>query len=258
MHRSGLAALLFCFLGTPFAAANNNFFLPGDAFFPTQLTAEDVRALQAGKPEEKVFFYTNLGGYGGYFCGYAGFGRTKIATLDRPFITNLAEAYSRLRAGQPKELREVVRDGQTRQVETNGMRILFYPQSFDFKQFHLGLQYNEKWVEEAIKFGHKREHLLLGEMIDDKDAIIKSWRDATVVGSFDATFPKLDLAETRLVEEPMTIKGPVQAIVLRGGSLKEYFQQKTTLELFVVDSKGLTYYYWDGHEQAWQTLDSDK
>jgi hypothetical protein len=258
MHRSGLSALVLCFVATSIADANNNFFLPGDAFFPTQLTAEDVRALQEGKPEDKVFLYSSFGGYSGAFCGYAGYLRTRIATVDRPFIKNLSLAYDRVRAGELKKLVEVVRDGKTKLEETNGMRVLFYPQAFDFKRFHLGLQYNEKWADEAVKFGHKREHLRLCELIDDKDAVAQSWRDATAVGTFEASFPKLELRESGPLEEPMTINGPVQAIILRHYSLKEYFQRKELVELFAVDSKGITYYFWNGSKHEWATLDLEE
>lgn len=258
MHRSGLTAFILCWVFASTAEANNNFFLPGDAFFPTQLTAEDVKALQEGKPEEKVFQYSSFGGYEGAFCGYAGFPRARIATLDRPLVANLARAYARLRMSQPRELREVVKDGRTSLVETNGMRVLYYPQTFDFKKFRLGLQYNEKWVEEAIKFGHQRDQLRLCELIDDKDAIAESWRDATRVGTFEATFPKVEFPESGPIEEPMTIKSAVQAIVLCHGSLKDYFQRNNLPVLFVVDSKGLTYHYWEDRDRSWETMDLER
>lgn len=258
MYRLGLVALVFLCFFPVVAGANNNLFLPGDAFFPTQLTAEEVKALQTGKPEDQVFRYSSFGGYSGAFCGYAGFARTKIATLDRPFIMNLVRAYGHVRRYEAKELREIVEDGRTSLEETNGIRVLFYPRDFDFKEFHLGLQYNEKWVDEAVKFGHRREHLRLCELIDDKEAVSQSWRDATAVGTFEAVFPKFDLREAKVVSEPMTIKGPVQAIVLKHHSLKEYFQRKDSLSLLVVDSKGLTNYFWDDIKHEWEKQDSGK
>jgi hypothetical protein len=240
------------------AKANNNFFLPGDAFFPTQLTAEDLRGLQAGDAADKVFRYSSFGGYSGAFCGYAGYGNAKFATVDRAFIANLVTAYGQVREYEQKELIEIVEKGKTRQEETNGMRVLFYPRDFDIQKFRLGLQYNEKWVEEAIKFGHRREHLRLCELIDDKNAVIESWRDATLVGSFETVLPKANLLQGEPLKEPVLFKGAVKAIVLSHHSLKQYFnatEETSYREIRVVDSSGVQRYNWT--DNAWQ-LEKDE
>jgi hypothetical protein len=171
--------------------------------------------------------------------------------VDRAFLDNLATAYGHLREYERKKLVEIAENGKTRLEETNGMRVLFYPRDFDFRKFRLGLQYNEKWVDEAIKFGHRREHLRLCELIDDKDAIIESWRDATQVGSFEAVLPKVDLLQQDPIVEPVLLKGPVIALVLSHHSLKDYYKPQGEFahrELSVVDSTGIQKYYWEGQE----------
>jgi hypothetical protein len=68
-----LVALSLCERSTELASANNNLFLPGDAFFPTELTADTLAELDGGGEEPPIFTYSNLGGYEGAFCGYAGY-----------------------------------------------------------------------------------------------------------------------------------------------------------------------------------------
>jgi hypothetical protein len=239
------------------AVANNNFFLPGDAFFPTQLTAEDLRELQTGEAAGKVFRYSSFGGYEGAFCGYAGYSRAQIAAVDRSFITNLVTVYGEIRQYERKELVEVVEKGKTKQLETNGIRVLFYPQDFDLTKFKLGLQYNEKWVDETIKFGHERQRIRLCELIDDKEAVIASWRDASLVGSFDLVLPKVKLDAGPPVEEPVNIKGPMKAIVLQQHTLKEYFNAgKTYRTIYVVNSKEVQQFEWS--EYQWNLSEDEK
>jgi len=68
------------------AFANNNLFLPGDAFFPTVLTADELGRLKADPDKPPVFEYSSFGGYEGAFCGYARFNRGRISDLDAAFI----------------------------------------------------------------------------------------------------------------------------------------------------------------------------
>ena len=62
--------------------ANNNLFLPGDAFFPTVLTKAEVESLQTTKTGERTFAYSSFGGYEGAFCGYAGYANATIPAVD--------------------------------------------------------------------------------------------------------------------------------------------------------------------------------
>jgi len=136
--------------------ANNNLFLPGDAFFPTVLTKAGIEALQTAKTGERKFTYSSFGGYEGAFCGYAGYDNAAIPSVDDHFANNLANVYSRIREFQGRQILEVKREGKTELLETNGIRVLFYPPEFEFPRHRLGLRYNEDWVSEAVKFGHKK------------------------------------------------------------------------------------------------------
>ena len=63
-------------------AANNNLFLPGDAFFPTTLTADALARLKADDKNPPVFKYSTFGAYEFAFCGYAGYNRAKVPCID--------------------------------------------------------------------------------------------------------------------------------------------------------------------------------
>lgn len=233
------------------AHANNNLFLPGDAFFPTELTADKLRTLQAQDAGPYVFDYSSFGGYEGAFCGYAGYGRAQISAVDKKFLANLAKAYAYIREYEAKILRETVEDGKTQLTETNGVRVLFYPKAMEFPKFKIGLRYNEHWVEEAMKFGHDRKHLRLCELVDSPDAVAESWRDAQQFGTFDALLPDMATEPTSdfegANEQPIVLKDKVQAIVLmQTRPLKIYWQPpQDYVAILVVDSSGIVSYQFE-------------
>lgn len=221
--------------------ANNNLFLPGDAFFPTVLTSKDIETLQISKSGERAFKYSSLGGYEGALCGYAGFNNAVIPAIDDEFAKNLAVVYKHIREFQPRQLLERTSEGKTELIETNGVRVLFYPPDFEFPGYHLGLRYNERWVEEAVKFGHRREHLRLCSLISDPDAVERDWRDAAYVPPLRAQVPKVQLQPVPVTEAPIVVEGPVKAIAIKNHTLKELFVGASDgyLTVYVVDSKGI-------------------
>ena len=256
MRHARYLVFLLAGLSASLAHANNNYFLPGDAFFPTEVTADVLTKLQAAKPGEYEFRYSGFQSHGGFFCGYAGYSVAQIPAVDRPFVANLAKVYAKIRVAYRKEFVEFEEDGKTQRQETNGMRVLFYPEKFDFPRYKLGLQYNEKWVEEIVKFGHDAERIRLGELIDDKDAIIESWRDSTRVGTFAVEIPKLDLEPSRRVETPMIIKGDVKAIVIPPLPLQKFYKPAKTslLSVYVVDAEGIQEYGVEFNEGQWSRV----
>lgn len=220
--------------------ANNNLFLPGDAFFPTVLTKADIEALQATKSAERTFRYSSFGGYEGAFCGYAGYANAKIPSVDDAFAKSLASVYERIRESQPRELIERTHEGKTELIETNGVRVLFYPPEFEFPRYHLGLRYNEKWVTEAVKFGHERKHLRLCCLIPSPDAIECEWRDAELVPPLKVQLPKVELNPVPETETPVVVQGPVKAVVIGSYSLEDLFRDEAIYPMvYIVDAKGI-------------------
>jgi hypothetical protein len=218
------------------ALANNNFFLPGDAFFPTVLTAEIIDRLQADRDPPREFEYSHLDSYDFAFCGYAGYRRAKIPAVDDAFVANLAKAYGEIRKHDPRKLIETVTDGKPTLKESNGVYVLFYPKAFEFPRFKLGLQYNEKWADEVVKLGHRQRDIRLCALVDDRKAVEESWRDGALVGTFDVTLPNVKLVPGPPIDEPMTINGAVKALVLEAMPLKEYFEPADSRRVYLVDS----------------------
>jgi hypothetical protein len=239
---------------------NNNFFLPGDTFFPTTLTAEEVARLKADRAAPPLFEYSSLGGYDAAFCGYAGYLRAELPELDEAFIANLKRAYARLRDLEPRQLVERERDGQKHLVETNPMRVLFYRGDFQFPKFSLGLQYNENWTEETMKFGHPPRQFRLCCLVNDADAVMESWRDATDVPGLEATLPDVELRPVPETTKPVVIRGRLKAIVVETVPLSEYFRPdahpEKILTMLIVDSSGIVEkWYEDG---KWVTKTDDE
>jgi len=231
-----LVGMLLCNV----AWSNNNLFLPGDAYFPTELTADDLARLTAEPDSPPLFEYSTLGGYDLAFCGYAGYDRAKIAALDRRLIDNLKQAYARIREGEAGQFVERKLNGTTTLVETNPVRVLFYRQDFAFPEFKLGLRYNENWVNEVVQFGHRRQDIRLCCLVEDTTAVEEEWRDATSVGSLDVSLPDVDKKPVPRTNEPVTINGHVKAFVLNSRPLSDYFAPEDGTSVLVVDSAGIT------------------
>jgi len=213
--------------------------------FPTVLTAEDLKELQNAKERSAEFKYNSLGGYEGAFCGYAGYGLVRMSTVDGAFIANLVKAYQQIREFRPREFVEMTEGNKKSLKETNGVYVLFYPRSFDLSRYRIGLQYNEQWVEECVKFGHRPEHLRLCCLVDDTEAIEQSWRDSTRVPPLSFTRPETKIEPGAPAEEPITINGPVKALVLESRSLKDYFRPTQRLTIRVVDSDSVTHFVYE-------------
>jgi hypothetical protein len=239
------ASLFVGFTLCQFGLANNNFFLPGDAFFPTRLTEEDLGQLQADSKDGPVFEYSSLGGYERAFCGYAGYERARFSNVDQRFIENLKRAYRHIRQNyERKTLLETDRDGKKSVEETNGVGVLFYPPEFEFPKYELGLQYNEKWVEEVEKFGHLRQSIRLCCLVKNADAVMQSWRDATAVAALRAELPDVKLKPVPPTREPVIIRGLVKAFVVDSRPLVKYFDPPEDgvedVSVLSVDSSGIT------------------
>ncbi|TWT90042.1 hypothetical protein Mal64_04250 [Pseudobythopirellula maris] len=213
------------------ARANNNFFLPGDAYFPTSLTSEGLEELETAKEGLHVFEYSSFGEYEGTFCGFAGYKNAVIPVVDKDFTANLRKAYSSMRQFSPKEFREEQADGKTKLIETNGVRVLFYPTDFEFPGRELGLRYNEDWVDQVVRFGHKPHHARLCCLVSNQDAVMESWRDAKLVSALPVVEPEPHDLENGRVVSPVQVQGEVKAIVLSDGiPFTEYYEANDRYE----------------------------
>jgi hypothetical protein len=242
--RTAVAIAAFCYLGTAVCIANNNLFLPGDAFFPTLLTKDRIANMRQTKSGDRTFEYIATDVEGGAMCGYAGYANATIPSLDDAFAENLDRVYSRILSLRGRSLIERTENGKTTIKEKGGMRVLFYPSDFDFQVHRIGLKYNENWVEESKKFGHEKEHINYSSLIDRSEAVAISWRDALEINGLQAKLPEVALSPTPKMEIPVIIGEPVRAYVLGFGSLEKFFDPDDAyLTLYIVDSIGVEEWY---------------
>ena len=239
--RTAFAIAAFSFFGTAVSIANNNLFLPGDAFFPTVLTKERIASMRATKSGARTFEYIAPDVEGVAMCGYAGYANATISSVDDAFAENLDRVYLKILGLRGRSLIERTENGKTTITEQGGMRVLFYPSDFDFQVNRIGLKYNENWVEESKKFGHEKEHISYSSLINQAEAVAISWRDASDVKGLQAKLPDVPLEPTPRMEVPVVVSEPVRAYVLGIGSLEEFFDpdEKALLTLYIVDSKGV-------------------
>ncbi|QGJ71042.1 Hypothetical protein PBC10988_27450 [Planctomycetales bacterium 10988] len=238
---SAFVVSLILFNPPTFAA--DNFFLPGDAYFPTELTEGDFEALG----DSKLITYSSLGGYKPSFNGYAGYGMAKLESLDDDFLTNLKRAYQHYRSIGPREAIQRHMNGKLTLVPSDSLRVLIYPKGFIETTPSLGIRYNERWMTEVMKFGHPPENVRLCCLIDDKDAVIDSWRNAERIPPLPATLPKGKLEPQTMLKEPILIQGPIVAIVLHPfPSLEDFFYPiKDNLNIIIVDSESAKEFQFD-------------
>lgn len=221
------------------AGANNNLFLPGDAFFPSVLTTEDLKHMRQEAAGTRTFTYSSMDGYEMAFCGDAGYERATLESVDDAFADNLMSAYSKLRQKVPRQFVEEREDGERRLVETNGMRVLFYHESFQFPEYKLGLRYNENWADEAVQFGHKRNRIRLCCLLRNPLAVELSWRDAKTVAPL--LRGKKVISRKKNSPPSIVINEELKAIVFSPYSLDDLFLvgRNEYRHLFVVDSDGI-------------------
>lgn len=243
--RTTIAIALLLSVLTSNIAANNNLFLPGDAYFPAEVTAEEIGAF-AANPNEHAFSYSSFGGYGAAFCGYAGYRSAKLPDVDAAFAANLKTAYEKIRANNPRQLIETrVLDDEGNETgelileESNPVGVMFYNDDFDFEKFKIALRYNENWLEDTVSFGHSAEHARLCPLVSSSNALAMSWRDAAKVKPLKATIPDREKNSKPSPQGVVAISGTPKAIVFNFCSPDTLFSQPKSIEIFVVDANGI-------------------
>ncbi len=230
MHRRPLQVFLplLLLLAPSPVLGNNTFFLPGDAFFFARFTTADLEAL--AEQTSPAFRYGNHWD-NGYFCGYAGYERIRLAEMPKSLKQALAEAYERLEMDLEKDSEGV-----------RYMNILFYNADFDWRKHSLGLQYNEDWAEETAAFGHGKDYLRLESFVTKVDALMTSWRDAPRIPQLKIEIPALSADGKPRPEEPVVLRGGYQIIAIPNREFNAYFEQNDGLRLIHIEGEAVKAY----------------
>ncbi|QGJ71041.1 Hypothetical protein PBC10988_27440 [Planctomycetales bacterium 10988] len=207
--------------------AADNFFLPGDAFFPTRLTLESLDQLAKTKT---IQYASPIGSEYGK-SGDAGYAYAYLPDLDEEFVLNMKGYFKWHVSTGWKDFIEDPKSGKKVPLETDGASVLVYPSDFDPLKFWPGLRYNEHWRTETVKFGHDHNQINPCCSINHKDALMESWRDATKVPPLQVILPKTQPKPKQVIEEPIVIKGPYQILII----------QQPMIELFLAEEDIISY-----------------
>lgn len=206
MSRILLAAGLCLLVVTP-CAANNSYFIPGDAFFYFEIDQKEWKALTNGeltsvdydRPEEMSFT----------LCGYAGYKTLDLSGISERFRGELIDAVSSVKKMYPTTIVEIDHGKPTffgapsgiEKKEINKIRVFVYNASFDLSKFRIGLKYNESWSDTAVRMGFKKDHFRYDFFVPTPEGIAESWRMGSSVAPFTVALPD---SERGYVVAPMT------------------------------------------------------
>lgn len=193
MFRIFPLAVISLLIASP-CAANNSYFIPGDAFFYCEIDQSEWSQLQSGqlnfleydRPEEMPVF----------FCGYTGYKKLDLSNLSTRCRSRLLTAVASMKKRYPSRLLELDREEHDlpdtngiKEKEPNKIRVFIYNRSFDYSKFRIGLKYNESWIDYATQRGFKREHFQYDFFVPTVKGITESWRMGSAVPPLNANLP---------------------------------------------------------------------
>jgi hypothetical protein len=194
MKQTFSAIVIFVSMTLP-CLGNNALFIPGDAFFYSEIDQAEWDALQNGKlsvmkydrPEELSFTLS----------GYAGYENLGIANLPDEYRTRLVEAIAMMKRKYPSKIVEIDH-GDTgsfggpsgiEKKEVNKIRVFVCNKSFDFGKHRIALKYNESWPEAGVALGLRKDRFRYDFFVGSAQAIVESWRMGAEVQSLSVQLP---------------------------------------------------------------------
>lgn len=194
MNRTALAIAIFYLMASQ-GFANNNFFIPGDAFFYFEIEQSEWEDLKNGNLT--TVNYDRPDHLPRMFCGYAGYQKLDISNLPIDYRARLIQSIEAMKESYPTEAIETDH-GESKYLgsssgikkqQNNKIRIFVYNKTFDFSQYRLGLKYNESWPDFAVVSGHKKDLFQFDFFVDTPKGITESWRMGDDVSPLDAIIP---------------------------------------------------------------------
>ena len=144
-----VTAIVFLTSQPESANANNNYFLPGDAFFHTIITQDTIQILE--KNPKSAFYYRFV--CEPAFCGYAGYSNLILTENNQILAKNISKAYYQIRESVPLKLRakntspnstsNKIELKPTEFEEINGLSLFFYNEDHEWKKRRIAIKYNE-------------------------------------------------------------------------------------------------------------------
>jgi hypothetical protein len=254
-HNILFGVIIAAILQLPTAArANNNYFLPGDAFFHTVLTESLLQDIE--KSKSPVFRYVRPDHLDTFLCGFAGFDMLQVKEMSPAIKKNLQALYRELREDYPLQIELVqetrwvrgsiedgdkeIKTGKILRRELNGFSMFFYNAGFDANRYRIGLKYNETWAEEVMAFGHQREHIQFEFFIREEKAILSDWRDSQLVKPLDVISPPIEPRRSSKPLPPVTLRSKVRVFILPESNFQSAFDRSRGI--YEVTEAGIQYY----------------
>lgn len=206
-----------CFvLATP-CAANNSYFIPGDAFFYFEIDQVEWKSLKSG--ELTVVDYDRPEEMGVTLCGYAGYQKLDLSSLSNQFRGRLIKAIASMKEKYPTRIVEIDHGepgffgapSGIEKKETNKIRVFVYNSSQEFSQHRIALKYNESWAETGVRLGLKRDHFRYDFFVPTPEGITESWRMGSAVSPLKVQLPASDQG---YVTAPMKIDSSEVTILI--------------------------------------------
>lgn len=211
-------------------------FLPSDAYFHGSLTRELIKSFDDVKDEVTVTLKYNVPA-GSHAHGYNTLEIESVSKLRRK---RLSEIYEDLRTRQPAiyEITET-EDGEKRR-ELNGMDLLVYNKSFDWKSYRVGLRYNERWAADGSHLYLQRDFVSYPVSVDPlPNYVIEDWRNSDLVDPLNLKLPSFPGRSARELQyTAATIaSNQIQMIVVPHGQLEWVRSKGGPSGYFVVEDE---------------------
>jgi hypothetical protein len=241
------------------AARANCGFMPGDAFFHSELTSDVLKDV-ASEKDHLILNYAHVPLSGG-FGGYAGFERIKLTNLPEPMRLGLRGIYASLRQNCPMVVRiDHDKAGNNVLTEINGFHLFVYNRDVNWHKQRIGIKYNERWMAPPVQattatasrpsgFGRapSKEYT---SFVFNRDGIVEDWKNARVFGELKVTIPERipwGLTGPKIMEPVLADAKQIQIVVLAGtdgDSVDEYFSKTRGVEFFTITADGVKRFVW--------------
>lgn len=209
-----LVAFLLLLYSCEMAEARKWRFLPGDAFFRTEITEELVAQLKATPEDGDILLQYSWGAHIQETEHDNGYKFIKLVGLTRTRKAMIVSMYSRLRKLEPLQLEVTRKEGSDgeQQREINGIPMFIYNSDFNATRFRVGLRYNEEWPHQEHEFGIPREWVNY-PATDAGLYVFEDWQNSKHVAKLAAVLPA-DVNGTRATASPVSKEARDSAIIV--------------------------------------------
>ena len=241
-------------------------FMPGDAFFHSELTSDFLEGLPADGGNLFVPYSPPPSSFA--LGGYAGFLRIEIKDVSPSMISALRKVYAEQRKFDAKIVRiGVDADGKGTATEMNGFHLFIYNRSVKFTKQQIGNKYNENWMNlpaQAITPTKDRPSGLgtshangYFSFLSSPKSIVDDWRNAARFQELKVRVPSgIPWGITGPpISEPVSVDAKdIQFVICPYDDLSLYFQQADDVDFFTITVDGVKRFVWKNEDyvEEWE------